>query len=103
MNAQVQSKFDGADVQVSDDPRLQTQLDVIRDLLLLGIYPKSWKYSRELHNGGWWSLYSISVVTRFGGASISAQLRNLRKPRFGGYTVERRRVSAGYYEYRVLR
>ena len=35
-------------------------------------------------------------------AGISARLRDLRKPRFGGYTVERRRVDGGLFEYRIL-
>lgn len=38
-------------------------------------------------------------------AAISARLRDLRKPKFGGYLVERRRrgaPSAGLWEYRVL-
>jgi len=33
--------------------------------------------------------------------SISAQLRNLRKPKFGGYRVERRHVGGGLFEYRL--
>lgn len=33
--------------------------------------------------------------------SISAQLRNLRKAKFGGHTVERRRVDT-HYEYRLV-
>ena len=39
---------------------------------------------------------------RFPEASISAQLRHLRKPRFGSYLVEkRRRGKGGLWEYRV--
>lgn len=37
-------------------------------------------------------------------ASVSARLRDLRKPRFGSYTVERRRRGSGrrgLFEYRV--
>lgn len=34
-------------------------------------------------------------------ASISARLRDLRKVKFGGHKVERRRRSAGLWEYRV--
>jgi hypothetical protein len=33
--------------------------------------------------------------------SIQAQLRNLRKERFGAFLVERRRTAEGLYEYRV--
>jgi hypothetical protein len=39
---------------------------------------------------------------RFPEASVSAQLRNLRKARFGGWTVDkRRRGESGTWEYRV--
>ena len=34
-------------------------------------------------------------------ASVSARLRDLRKPRFGGLDVERRYVRKGLWEYRV--
>jgi hypothetical protein len=50
----------------------------------------------------WHTLESISQVTRDPQASISAQLRHLRKARFGGYVVERRHVGGGLYEYRML-
>ena len=36
-------------------------------------------------------------------ASISARLRDLRKPQFGGYLVERRRRAPGLHEYRVIK
>jgi hypothetical protein len=49
----------------------------------------------------WRSLPAIAAATGDPEASISAQLRHLRKPRFGSYTVERRRVG-NLYEYRVL-
>lgn len=38
-------------------------------------------------------------------ASVSARIRDLRKERFGGYVVERRRrgdAEAGVHEYRVV-
>ena len=34
-------------------------------------------------------------------ASVSARLRDLRKPRFGGHTVERRRRTQSVWEYRL--
>jgi hypothetical protein len=34
-------------------------------------------------------------------ASVSARLRDLRKPRFGGHAVERRHLQHGCFEYRV--
>jgi hypothetical protein len=50
----------------------------------------------------WRTLAEIAKATRTPEASVSAQLRHLRKPRFGGYTVDRRRRSgAGLWEYHV--
>lgn len=57
-----------------------------------------------MRDGRWRSLDDISVATgfRFNHASISARLRDMRKERFGGHTVERSYVNRGYYEYRLL-
>ena len=52
----------------------------------------------------WHTLSDIEEATGHPQASISAQLRNLRKPRFGGYIIERRRSddrSCGLYYYRL--
>jgi len=55
-------------------------------------------------DGNWRTLAEIAQITSDHEASISAQLRNLRKPVFGGYVVERRsrgERSSGLYEYRL--
>jgi hypothetical protein len=39
----------------------------------------------------WLTLVELSRLTQYGEASISAQLRHLRKPQYGGYVVEKRR------------
>ena len=45
---------------------------------------------------GWVPLAQIALDLDYPEASVSAQLRHLRKPRFGGHTVDReRRESAG--------
>ncbi len=42
----------------------------------------------------WLTLHELSLLTGYGEASVSAQLRHLRKPRFGGFAVAKRlRVS----------
>ena len=38
----------------------------------------------------WLTLLELSRLTHFGEASVSAQLRHLRKPQFGGYVIEKR-------------
>lgn len=53
----------------------------------------------------WWTLDRLAVVARGTTASVSARLRDLRKPRFGGHTVERRRVleaDRGLFQYRLI-
>jgi hypothetical protein len=39
----------------------------------------------------WLTLVELARMTRYGEASISAQLRHLRKPQYGAYTLEKRR------------
>jgi hypothetical protein len=52
-------------------------------------------------DGRWLTLREISRAVIRPEASISARLRDLRKPRFGGWNVERRYVTDGLHEYRV--
>ena len=80
-----------------EDP---TQLGTIRDLML-----------EAATRGDWLTLTEIAEPTAFGEASISAQLRHLRKARHGHYRVEKRRRLGGeseagritgLWEYQVL-
>ena len=53
----------------------------------------------------WRTLAEIAAITNDPEASISAQLRHLRKAKFGGHKIERRRrgnVKQGLCEYRLL-
>jgi len=52
-------------------------------------------------DGQWRSLIEIAAATESPQASVSARLRDLRKAKFGGYTVERRVLARGLFEYRV--
>jgi hypothetical protein len=49
--------------------------------------------------GTWLTLDELAKLTHYPPASISAQLRHLRKPEYGGYAVEKRQRAAG----RILR
>ena len=51
----------------------------------------------------WHTLEEIHAQTGHPQASVSAQLRHLRKPRFGGYHIEKRRsrMSSGLWFYRL--
>jgi hypothetical protein len=79
-----------------------TQRDVLRDLMVA---------SRRY--GLWLTLRQLAQLTGYGEASISAQLRHLRKAEYGGYTIEKRCCSEGrirsgadrgtVWEYRLMR
>lgn len=59
-----------------------------------------------MNDGIWRTLDEIHRATGDPQASISAQLRHLRKVRFGGYIIEKRRrgeETAGLWEYQLKR
>ena len=81
--------FDGSDYTKKDKKRIATQLDKIKGLMEDGYYR---------------TLTEISVIIEAPTASVSAQLRNLRKSHFGSYFVHKRRRGPGAYgtwEYKV--
>jgi hypothetical protein len=49
----------------------------------------------------WRSLKAIADMTGYPEASVSARLRDFRKPKFGGLTLNRRRVTDGLHEYQL--
>lgn len=54
-----------------------------------------------MRDGKWRSLHEIGFLSGDGDASVSARLRDLRKEKFGAYTVYRRRRTQGLFEYRL--
>lgn len=54
-----------------------------------------------MSDGRWHTLHDISNKTGHPEASVSARLRDLRKPKFGSFTVERRALSKGLWQYRM--
>ena len=78
--------FNGADyIPERDNERLGNQLLRVK---------------KAIHSGDWKTLRQLAEETGDPEASISAQLRHLRKPRFGSLVIERRHVGNGLYEYR---
>jgi hypothetical protein len=68
-----------------DARRLRSQREIIRDVML-----------SAADCGTWLTLGELRALTRYGEASISAQLRHLRKSENGGYDVAKRhREDAG--------
>jgi hypothetical protein len=56
-----------------------------------------------MRDGAWRTLDEIGRATGDGSsASISARLRDLRKPRHGARSVLRRRRTAGLFEYQLV-
>lgn len=84
-------RFDGAVYDPAmDDRRLEKQLGRVFSVM---------------KDRQWRALNEIAKLTGDPEASVSAQLRHLRKPRFGGYTVNRRPRgdrSLGLFEYQLL-
>ena len=95
--AKAPPKFNGRTFESKlDGPRLTKQLDRVREYVL-AIFP------------AWKSVYEIALALtelyeeNFPTQSISARLRDLRKRKFGSYTVEKKRRTNGTWEYLVFR
>ena len=81
--------FQGNNLEAIDIPCLESGLELVKDLMLDGI---------------WRSLFEIqkNINTHIPDSSISRYLRYLKEPSFGGYIVQkRRRVNTRLWEYRV--
>jgi hypothetical protein len=99
---------------VKDRERILTQMEVVRDVMLsaaecaeqIARRPdmQMWNAANFAADAGWMTLRELADLTNYGEASISAQLRHLRKPHFGGYIVAKRRrgpATKGAWEYRI--
>jgi len=86
-----QATFDG----ITYDPKLDYQRLSGQLKRVFGVMCK----------GGWYTLGEIAAHTGDSSeAAISARLRDLRKPKFGGFIIERRRrgeARKGLWEYRL--
>ncbi len=61
------------------------------------------RVGRVMADGNWHTLRELSDRTGDPEASISARLRDLRKRKFGGHTVEHERLDRGLWRYRLIR
>ena len=85
---QEELRFDGADYSPDrDNPRLKGQI------------LRVWEVMKD---GRWRTLRQIADMTHDPEASISAQLRHLRKDRFGAHQIEREYIDNGAYKYRLI-
>ncbi len=69
-----------------DGARLSAQLDAVKALMA---------------DSSWRTLAQIADAVKAPEASVSARLRDLRKPKHGAFLVEREHVSRGLFRYRV--
>jgi hypothetical protein len=80
--------FDGSDYQPErDDIRLGEQLARI------------WAIVKDSE---WRTLQEIADATGDPPASVSAQLRHLKKVRFGKHTLNKRHIANGLYVYQII-
>ena len=82
--------FDGSTYKPKrDNPRLKGQSLEVFSLM---------------KDSAWRTLYEIEEITGHNVSSVSARLRDYRKPKFGGHTVNRRLrgISTGLWEYQLI-
>ena len=80
--------FDGSDYEHErDNQRLSKQQEKIFELM---------------KDGEWRTLRHIAYATNAPEASVSAQLRNFRKPKFGNHTLEKDYKGDGLYYYQLI-
>lgn len=84
------STFGPAYDEAKDGKRIMTQMEAIKRFML---------------GCGWLTLKEIENALGYPQASISANLRHLRKEQFGGYDVQKRRrkPDGGLWEYKVTK
>jgi hypothetical protein len=54
-----------------------------------------------MQDGAWRTLAEISAVVGGSEAAVSARLRDLRKEKYGAHEVDRQRIEAGLWKYRL--
>ena len=82
--------FDGETYSAAEDgERLATQLR---------------RVYQAFRSGEWWTLARLAKYVGGSEAGVSARIRDLRKERFGGHLIDRRRIpdSRGLWEYRMV-
>ena len=82
------NNFDGATYDhARDGKRLGAQMEAVFDVM---------------KNGNVRTLPQLAEITGYPESSISARLRDLRKPKFGGHRVDREYLGRGLWSYRLV-
>jgi hypothetical protein len=87
------SEFGGDTIEPVDGPRLSTQLYWVYAIM----FDAKWRTIGDL----------VSIIrekhdTNVMQTSISARLRDFRKNKFGGHTVNRNNLGGGLFEYQLI-
>lgn len=89
MNDQREFSFDGRTMDEDPDAPRRLSGQMLRVV-------------QAMADGRWRTLAELTAIVKPATeASVSARLRDLRKPKFGAHQVDRRLVEPGLYEYRV--
>ena len=56
---------------------------------------------KTMETGRWLTLDDIAAEAKAPQASVSAQIRHLRKPKFGSHIIDKRHNNNGLFEYRL--
>ena len=84
MPMHISSTYGPAYIPDRDEGRLKAQLYAI------------WNYIKDQH---WFTLAEIEGELGYPQASISAQIRHLRKPKFGGHRIIKKYIDSGLWMY----
>ena len=84
---EIHPMFDGPDLEPADHVRLTHQHERVFVVM---------------RDQRWRTLKQIAREAGAPEASVSARLRDFRKAKFGAHDVERRRVTQGTWQYRLL-
>lgn len=84
----MEQTFDGQTFkQERDGARLTKQLEAVK---------------RVMGDGQWHTLHEVCEIVKASTASVSARIRDLRKAKFGGFTIERQYIRKGVWAYKLI-
>lgn len=93
----------GSPEAVAPAPATQLPIDGLdQQALDLGrLTGQALRIAAALADGRWRTLAELAAETGDPEASVSARLRDLRRPEFGGHRIDRRRLTEGAFAYRL--
>ena len=74
-----------------DDPKIKKRASTQRIQLFY-----------RMKGGSYWTLEELSSMTGIFVQSVSARLRDFRKPQYGGHTVVKKMLNEGVWQYKLI-